>query len=144
MWRYAKGYKKIFFYLMDVATFNSYALLKKVTGNQMHFTEFRMKLAEQIFENVTLPEYPRRGPESGISPVRLQLHNGLTLSDSSPEIRKNLPGTVWRTKQTRRRLKAGMSAKNVLLLCISLSVLKLFTQGKTCKLSWTSSPTFHT
>jgi hypothetical protein len=29
MWRYAKGYKNIFFYLMDVATFNSYALLKK-------------------------------------------------------------------------------------------------------------------
>jgi hypothetical protein len=31
MSRYAKGYKKIFFYLMDMGIFNSHALLKKLT-----------------------------------------------------------------------------------------------------------------
>lgn len=34
MRRYAKGYKKMFFYMLDVAIFNSYALQKKITGKK--------------------------------------------------------------------------------------------------------------
>jgi hypothetical protein len=41
MRKYAKGYKKVFFYMIDVAIFNSYELLKKITGKKMQFTEFR-------------------------------------------------------------------------------------------------------
>jgi hypothetical protein len=68
MRRYAKGYKKIFFYLMDIGIFNLYALLKKVTRKKSSFNQFRIQLAEDIIEQVTLPDYPRRGhPQSGIS-----------------------------------------------------------------------------
>ena len=73
MRRYAKGYKKMFFYMIDVAIFNSYALQKKITGKKQHFTEFRIQLAEKIIESVVLPDYPRRGrPQQGPSPARLQ------------------------------------------------------------------------
>jgi hypothetical protein len=73
MRKYAKGYKKIFFYMIDVAIFNSYELQKKITGKKQHFTEFRIQLAEMMIESVTLPDYPRRGrPQQGLSPLRLQ------------------------------------------------------------------------
>jgi hypothetical protein len=73
MRKYAKGYKKIFFYMIDVAIFNSYELQKKITGKKQHFTEFRIQLAEMMIESVVLPDYARRGrPQQGPSPVRLQ------------------------------------------------------------------------
>jgi len=73
MHKYSKGYKKMFFYMIDVAIFNSCALQKKITGKKQHFTEFRIQLAELMIESVVLPDYPRRGrPQQGPSPVRLQ------------------------------------------------------------------------
>jgi hypothetical protein len=73
MRRYAKGYKKLFFYMIDVAIFNSYDLQKKITGKKQTFTEFRIQLAEVMIESVALPDYPRRGrPQQGPSPVHLQ------------------------------------------------------------------------
>jgi hypothetical protein len=73
MRRYAKGYKKLFFYMMDVAIFNSFELQKKITGKKQTFAEFRILLAEMMIESVVLPDYPRRGrPQQGPSPVRLQ------------------------------------------------------------------------
>ena len=71
-----KATKKMFFYMIDVANFNSYVLQKKITGKQQHFTEFRIQLAEKMIESVVLPEYPRRGrPQQGPCPVRLQAHH---------------------------------------------------------------------
>jgi hypothetical protein len=73
MRKYAKGYKKIFFYMIDVDIFNSYVLQKKITGKKQHFTEFRIQLAEMTIDSVALPDYPRRGRhQQGPSPVRLQ------------------------------------------------------------------------
>jgi hypothetical protein len=73
MRRYAKGYKKLFFYMIDVAIFNSYELQKKTTGKKQTFTEFRIQLAEVMIESVALPDYPRCcRPQQGPSPVRLQ------------------------------------------------------------------------
>jgi hypothetical protein len=42
----------MFFYMTDVAIFNSYALQKKITGKKQHFTEFRIQLAEFMIESV--------------------------------------------------------------------------------------------
>jgi hypothetical protein len=73
MRRYSQGHKKILVYLMDIGIFNSYVLLKKVTRQKSSFNQFRIQLAEDIIEQVTLPAYPRHGfPQSGICPVRLQ------------------------------------------------------------------------
>jgi hypothetical protein len=71
--RCAKGYKKLFFNMMDVAIINSFELQKKIAGNKQSFAEFRILLAEMIIESVVLPDYPRRGrPRQGPSPVHLQ------------------------------------------------------------------------
>jgi hypothetical protein len=71
--RYAKGYKNMFFYVMDVAIFSSYELQKNITGKKQHFAEFRIQLAEMMIESVVLPDYPRRGRlQQGPSPVHLQ------------------------------------------------------------------------
>jgi hypothetical protein len=73
MSKYAKSYKKIFFYMIDVAIFNIYELQKKITGKKQHFTEFRIQLAEMMIESVVLPGYPRCGrPQQGPSTVHLQ------------------------------------------------------------------------
>jgi hypothetical protein len=34
MHKYLKGYKKLFFYMIGIAIFNSYALQKKITGKK--------------------------------------------------------------------------------------------------------------
>lgn len=73
MRRYAKGYKKIFFYIMDITVYNSYALFVKATGKRLHYTDWKVNLAEAIFEETTLPLYhDRRNPPVAASPMRLQ------------------------------------------------------------------------
>jgi hypothetical protein len=73
MRKYAKGHNKIFFYMIDVAIFNSYALQKKIKGKKQHFTEFRIQLTEMMIESVVLFDYPRRGRQKQRpSPVHLQ------------------------------------------------------------------------
>ncbi|KAL1419460.1 hypothetical protein MTO96_025444 [Rhipicephalus appendiculatus] len=73
MRRYAKGYKKIFFYIMDITVYNSYALFVKATGKRLHYTDWKVNLAEDIFEEATLPLYhDRRNPPVAASPMRLQ------------------------------------------------------------------------
>jgi hypothetical protein len=58
MHRYAKGCKKLFFYMIDVAIFNSYELQKKITGKKQTFIEFRIQLAEVMIECVSRPRLP--------------------------------------------------------------------------------------
>nr|XP_037283985.1 piggyBac transposable element-derived protein 4-like [Rhipicephalus microplus] len=73
MRRYAKGYKKIFFYIMDIAVYNSYVLFGKATGKRLHYTDWKVNLAEAIFEEVTLPLYRgRRNPLIAPTPMCLQ------------------------------------------------------------------------
>jgi hypothetical protein len=87
MCKYAKRFKKIFFYMIDVAIFSSYELLKKITGNgeKYLFSEFRIQLAEMITVSVALPDYPRHGrPHQGPSPVHLQVVIGPTFVQYIP------------------------------------------------------------
>ena len=115
MRKYAKGYRKIFFYLMDLSAFNSYVLLEKVTNKKMHFTDFRMKLAEQNLESSTLFDYFRKGrPCQGVSPLRLQ--------GSGHFVKAILPTPKQKpqkrcARQRIRRVKIDMNVKNVLLHC---------------------------
>lgn len=73
MRRYAKGYKKIFFYIMDIAVYNSYILSAKITGRRASYTDWKVDLAEQMIEEAVLPGYRRRGKfPVGDSPMRLE------------------------------------------------------------------------
>ncbi|XP_054281132.1 piggyBac transposable element-derived protein 4-like [Macrosteles quadrilineatus] len=73
MRRYAKGYKKIFFYIMDIGLFNSYVVFKKLTRKKLGFSEFKERFVKQMFESRQLPPYNRRGRSSNSeTPLRLQ------------------------------------------------------------------------
>jgi hypothetical protein len=69
---YIKGYKKIFFYILDMAFFNSYILYKKITKRQMKYNQCRVTIAEQLIEEAEMPSYARRGRPSAESDMRLQ------------------------------------------------------------------------
>ncbi|XP_050038624.1 piggyBac transposable element-derived protein 4-like [Dermacentor andersoni] len=73
MRRYAKGYRKNFFYVMDLAVYNSYILFQKATGKKMSYTDWKVDLDEQIVEETVLPGYQCRGkPAVAPSPMRLE------------------------------------------------------------------------
>lgn len=73
MRKYMKGYKKIFFYLTDMALFNSYVLYQQLIKKIGHYTDFRIDVAEQLLSNINLPNYKLRGrPSMGDPPLRLQ------------------------------------------------------------------------
>uniref|UniRef100_A0A1B6FUY6 PiggyBac transposable element-derived protein domain-containing protein n=1 Tax=Cuerna arida TaxID=1464854 RepID=A0A1B6FUY6_9HEMI len=74
MRRYSKGYKKLFFYLMDVTAYNASIVHNIKTGKKQTMSEFRVNLAEQIIQNITIPEVGAVGRPStaGDTPTRLQ------------------------------------------------------------------------
>ncbi|KAG0433428.1 PiggyBac transposable element-derived protein 4 [Dictyocoela muelleri] len=76
MKKFMKGYKKMFFYMMDIALFNSYVIyckLSATTKTKMHFVDFRLDIAERLLKILTIPNYKIRGRQSqGDTPLRLQ------------------------------------------------------------------------
>lgn len=77
MRRTVKAYKKIFFYLFDLAIFNAFAIYNKVKvarpSEKRHFTDFRVNLAEQMLSRVQLPARTSPGRVAlGLDPLRLQ------------------------------------------------------------------------
>lgn len=73
MRKFVKGYRKIFFYMFDMGLYNSYVLYSKMQAKKNHYVNFRLDVAEQLLENVLLPDYKTRGrPAHGDTPLRLQ------------------------------------------------------------------------
>ncbi|XP_046404868.1 piggyBac transposable element-derived protein 4-like [Ischnura elegans] len=106
MRRYAKGYRKIFFYIMDMALYNSYVLFQKVRGKKLLFDDFRENVAEQILERVNVPEYRRRGrPTSGPSPIRFQAANWAHFPNRIPSnaVKKNPSRICELCKQMKKK-----------------------------------------
>lgn len=73
MRKFLKGYRKIFFYMFDMALFNSYVLYSKMQPKKNHYVNYRLDVAEQLLKTLTLPDYKVRGrPALGDTPLRLQ------------------------------------------------------------------------
>mgnify|MGYP003623271792 FL=1 len=74
MRRTVKGYRKIFFYLLDICIFNAFVVHSQMSKSKRKpYTDFRRAVAKEILESVKLPEYSSRGrPSSGETPLRLQ------------------------------------------------------------------------
>jgi hypothetical protein len=73
MRRTVKGYRKIFFYLLDICVFNSFVVYCIFAERKKRYTDFRVAVATQLLENVQLPDYKVRGrPSSSVTPLRLQ------------------------------------------------------------------------
>jgi hypothetical protein len=96
MRRTVKGYRKIFFYLLDICIFNSFIVHHKITGRKKkNFSDFRVCIAEQLLESVTLPEYSAKGRPFSSTPLRLQAKNWAHFP-------MNIPPTEKKKKPTKR------------------------------------------
>ena len=73
MRKHTKGHRKVFFYVLDMALFNSYILFRKINAEKkQNYAEYRIEIAESLIKNVPLPEYKTRGRLSnGDLPLRL-------------------------------------------------------------------------
>ncbi|CAK9820042.1 PiggyBac transposable element-derived protein 4 [Anthophora quadrimaculata] len=69
-----KGYKKMFFYMFDIAVYNAYVLYSKLPNRtKQSMVNFRLNIAEDMLYNLSLPDYPARGrPSQSECPTRLQ------------------------------------------------------------------------
>lgn len=57
-----KGYRKVFFYLFDIALFNSYILFNKIgTNKKQTYAEYRIEIAQSLLKNIPLPKYKQKG-----------------------------------------------------------------------------------
>jgi hypothetical protein len=74
MRRTVKGYRKIFFYILDMCMINSFIVYHKISGKKKTgYSDFRTCIAQQLLESAQLPEYSVRGrPSSSTTPMRLQ------------------------------------------------------------------------
>lgn len=88
MRRYLKGYKKIFFYLLDMTIFNSYVVFTSANNNlnkkRITFSEYKTNLAEQILESVTLRPKVSPGRKSDHNPMRLHGRHFLGVIPPTP------------------------------------------------------------
>ncbi|XP_015433735.1 PREDICTED: piggyBac transposable element-derived protein 4-like [Dufourea novaeangliae] len=74
MRKFVKGYRKIFFYICDMALLNSYILYNKNSmAKKQNYSEYRLRIAEGLLQTVPSQNYNRQGPLSnGNIPMRLQ------------------------------------------------------------------------
>lgn len=60
-----KGYKKLFFYMIDIAIYNAYVLYSKLPNSiKQSIINFRLNIAEDMLCNLSLPNYPKCGKSS--------------------------------------------------------------------------------
>lgn len=56
-----KGYRKLFFYMSDIALFNTYIIHKTIHRPRKEtYVDYRLNIAELILKNVQLPDYENR------------------------------------------------------------------------------------
>ncbi|XP_017795072.1 PREDICTED: piggyBac transposable element-derived protein 4-like [Habropoda laboriosa] len=68
-----KGYRKLFFYISDMALFNTYIMQKTIYSRKREtYVDYRVNIAEAILQIVKLPDYKMRGKSSVETPLRLQ------------------------------------------------------------------------
>jgi len=67
-----KWYKKVFFHLMDLSSYNAFAIYRKSGPNRSNFKDFRMQIIRQIFEKYGAFNGARAGRPS-IEPAPLRL-----------------------------------------------------------------------
>lgn len=118
MRKFVKGYRKIFFYLLDMGMFNSYVLYSKMKATKNHYVSFRLDVAEQLLQNLSLPDYNTRGrPAHGDTPLRLQaIHWGHFPRHIPETLKKKNPTRVCKVcKKHKKRSETVWECKKCLV-----------------------------
>ena len=77
--KHTKWYKKLFFYMVDIAVVNAFLIFKKLRKNKQRITlpQFKVDLARQLLEVAEISDYSSRGhPRSLPTPDRLRGKGG--------------------------------------------------------------------
>ena len=75
-----KWYRKLFFYVLDVAVFNSYVVHRQLTGQDMTYHRFRENLVHQLMEEYHTARRPSCGGRPTLdTPLRLSARHFPTL-----------------------------------------------------------------
>ncbi|CAK9827479.1 PiggyBac transposable element-derived protein 4 [Anthophora retusa] len=104
-----KGYKKMFFYMVDIAICNAYVLYFKLPNpTKQSIVNFRLNIAEDMLYNLSLPNYPTRGrPSQNECPTRLQAKHWAHFPEHIPSTeKKKIP-----TKRCRVCLKHNIRSE---------------------------------
>ncbi|XP_063050090.1 piggyBac transposable element-derived protein 4-like [Engraulis encrasicolus] len=130
-----KWYKKLFFYILDVAVFNSFVLHRQITKQDITYPHFRENLAHQLLEDF---QTTRRASSGG----RPTLDNPLRLSARHfPSLLTQTPGQGSRTRRrcrvchtTTRRPQARKVTKYMCVTCdVALCVVPCFEEYHSLK-----------
>ncbi|KAK6178647.1 hypothetical protein SNE40_011175 [Patella caerulea] len=85
--KYVKWYKKLFFYIFDMAVLNSFFIYKEL-GGKIQLLDYKIKLVKEILVSCVLPTYSTRGrPHSLPSPARL---SGRHFPEALPSTEKTI------------------------------------------------------
>ena len=75
-----KWYRKLFFYVLDVAVFNSFVVHRQLTRQELTYQRFRENLASQLIEEFHTPRRPSCGGRPTLDgPLRLSARHFPTL-----------------------------------------------------------------
>lgn len=111
MRRTVKGYRKIFFYILDICLFNSYIVHQALVNKRTHFKDFRIAIERQLLESINLPDYKVRGrPSNGTTTLRLQAKNWAHFPMRIPETanKKNPSKRCFVCYQNKKRREVAM------------------------------------
>lgn len=92
-----KGYKKMAFYLLDMAIYNAHIIYSKINSTKTSgVVSYRLNIAEELLEQVSLPNYNCRGrPSHSDTPYRLQ-------AKTWAHFPENIPSTESKQHPTKR------------------------------------------
>ena len=90
MRRTVKGYRKIFFYLLDICVFNAFIVYRSLTNKKKTtYSDFRVSVAEQLLLSAEMPSYSTRGrPSAAPHPLGLQGKNWAHFPEHIPATEK--------------------------------------------------------
>lgn len=116
MRKFVKGYRKIFFYMCDMALFNSYILYNKNSmAKKQNYTEYRLRIAEALLQTVPLQNYNRQESLSnGDIPMRLQVQhwNHFPKHIDPTPLKKNSTRVCKVCTKHKKRCEATWECKN--------------------------------
>ncbi|CAK9827788.1 PiggyBac transposable element-derived protein 4 [Anthophora retusa] len=88
--RCVKGYKKMFFYILNIAIYNAYDLYFKLPNStKRSIVNFRLNIAEDMLCNLSLSNYPTHGrPSQNKWQTRLQAKHSAHFPEHIPSTNK--------------------------------------------------------
>ena len=129
-----KWYRKLFFYVLDVAVFNSYVVHRQLTGQDMTYHRFRENLVHQLMEEYHTARRPSCGRPTLNTPLRLSARHFPTLVTQTAHQGGRTRRRCRVCQMTTRRPQVRKATKYICVPCdVPLCVTPCFEDYHTLK-----------